>query len=390
MRTSETSSTRAASPMAIKEKNSMIYKAFHDISLSRLGMGNMRLPVQGDKAGAPIDRVRAQEIIDYAMENGVNYYDSAYVYHGGESEEFLGEAMKKYPRESYYLATKFLLSANPDYKAVFEEQLVRLQTDHIDFYLLHAIFDENCQSYLDSGCIEYFLEQKKAGRIRYLGFSSHAGVEALTRIADHHQWDFAQLQLNYFDWQYGTTQEEYKVLEERNIPIMVMEPVRGGRLATLSSEAEGMLKEVHPDWSMASWALRFVKHLPQVQVILSGMSNMEQIRDNIGTFQEPEGLSDEDTKLLMQACEAFRKQVSVPCTACRYCCDGCPMKIDIPAYLDVYNTYKTDGSWALNRMDSIESEGKPADCIGCGACAGHCPQSIRIPEIMSELAELSK
>ncbi len=298
--------------------------------------------------------------------------------------------MKKYPRESYYLATKFLLSANPDYKAVFEEQLVRLQTDHIDFYLLHAIFDENCQSYLDSGCIEYFLEQKKAGRIRYLGFSSHAGVEALTRIADHHQWDFAQLQLNYFDWQYGTTQEEYKVLEERNIPIMVMEPVRGGRLATLSSEAEGMLKEVHPDWSMASWALRFVKHLPQVQVILSGMSNMEQIRDNIGTFQEPEGLSDEDTKLLMQACEAFRKQVSVPCTACRYCCDGCPMKIDIPAYLDVYNTYKTDGSWALNRMDSIESEGKPADCIGCGACAGHCPQSIRIPEIMSELAELSK
>ena len=368
----------------------MIYKAFHDISLSRLGMGNMRLPVQGDKAGAPIDRVRAQEIIDYAMENGVNYYDSAYVYHGGESEEFLGEAMKKYPRESYYLATKFLLSANPDYKAVFEEQLVRLQTDHIDFYLLHAIFDENCQSYLDSGCIEYFLEQKKAGRIRYLGFSSHAGVEALTRIADHHQWDFAQLQLNYFDWQYGTTQEEYKVLEERNIPIMVMEPVRGGRLATLSSEAEGMLKEVHPDWSMAYWALRIVNHLPQVQVILSGMSNMEQIRDNIGTFQEPEGLSDEDTKLLMQACEAFRKQVSVPCTACRYCCDGCPMKIDIPAYLDVYNTYKTDGSWALNRMDSIESEGKPADCIGCGACAGHCPQSIRIPEIMSELAELSK
>ena len=152
----------------------MITKPFQDISLSRLGMGNMRLPVEGGKDGAPIDRARAQEIIDYAMSHGINYYDSAYVYHNGESEKFLGEALKKYPRDSYYLATKFLLFANADYKAVFEEQLQRLQTDHIDFYLLHAIFDNNCQAYLDSGCIEYFLEQKKAGRIRYLGFSSHS------------------------------------------------------------------------------------------------------------------------------------------------------------------------------------------------------------------------
>lgn len=368
----------------------MIYKPFQDISLSRLGMGNMRLPVQGDKAGAPIDRIRAQEIIDYAMENGINYYDSAYVYHGGESEKFLGEAMKKYPRESYCLATKFLFMANPDYKAVFEEQLARLQTDYIDFYLIHALGDDNYQSYLDSGCIEYFLEMKKEGRIRYLGFSSHASVEVLTKMADHHQWDFAQLQLNYFDWKYGSTEKEYKVLEERNIPIMVMEPVRGGRLATLSSEAEEMLKEAHPDWSMASWALRWVKRLPQVQVILSGMSTTGQIQDNIKTFQEPEGLTDADAELLMRACEVFKKQVNVPCTACRYCCDDCPMRIDIPAYLDVYNSYKTDGPWVLNRMDNIESEGKPADCIGCGACAGHCPQNIRIPEIMSELAGLSQ
>lgn len=363
-------------------------KPFQDISLSRLGMGNMRLPVQNDKSGAPIDRVRAQEIIDYAMENGINYYDTAYVYHSGESEKFLGEAMKKYPRESYYLATKFLIFANPDYKAVFEEQLARLQTDYIDFYLIHGINDEITQKYMDSGCIEYFLEQKKAGRIRYLGFSSHAGIGELTRMADYHCWDFAQIQLNYFDWKYGNAAKEYKVLEERNIPIMVMEPVRGGRLATLSGEAEEMLKSAHPDWSMASWALRFVKSLPRVQVILSGMSNMEQIRDNIETFKESDGLTDEDTELLMSACEVFKKAISVPCTSCRYCCDGCPMKIDIPAYLNLYNSYKTDGSWALGRMGSIESEGKPADCIGCGACAGHCPQSIQIPKIMSELAAL--
>ena len=366
----------------------MIQKPFQDISLSRLGMGNMRLPVEGGKDGAPIDRARAQEIIDYAMSHGINYYDSAYDYHNGESEKFLGEALKKYPRDSYYLATKFLLFANADYKAVFEEQLQRLQTDHIDFYLLHAIFDNNCQAYLDSGCIEYFLEQKKAGRIRYLGFSSHSSPETLTKMADHHQWDFAQLQLNYFDWQYGTTAAEYKVLEDRHIPIMVMEPVRGGRLAQLSSEAEAMLKEAHPDWSMASWALRWVKRLPQVQVILSGMSTLEQIKDNVSTFAEPEGLSDADVELLLRAAEAFKKQVSVPCTACRYCCDGCPMEINIPAFLSVYNSYKTDGPWALNQMGGVDSVGKPVDCINCGACTEHCPQSINVPEIMAELAKL--
>ncbi|MCM1049239.1 MAG: aldo/keto reductase [Clostridiales bacterium] len=368
----------------------MIYKPFKDISLSRLGMGNMRLPVQADKAGAPIDRVRAQEIIDYAMANGINYYDSAYVYHSGESEKFLGEAMKKYPRESFYFATKYILSAGPDYKAVFEEQLDRLQTDYIDFYLIHAISDGNYMKYIESGSVDYFLEQQKAGRIRYLGFSSHASVESLAKMADHHQWDFAQLQLNYYDWQYSDTAREYKVLEDRNIPIMVMEPVRGGKLASLSSEAESMLKAAHPDWSMASWAFRWIQRLPQVQVILSGMSNMEQIKNNVATFAEPGALSDEDAELLLKACDVFKNHLNVPCTACRYCCDDCPMKIDIPAYLSLYNKYKTDGEWVLERMSSIESEGKPSDCIGCGACTGHCPQSIKVPDIMSELATLSK
>lgn len=207
-------------------------------------------------------------------------------------------------------------------------------------------------------------------------------------MADHHQWDFTQLQLNYFDWQYGTTAAEYKVLEDRHIPIMVMEPVRGGRLAQLSSEAEAILKEAHPDWSMASWALRWVKRLPQVQVILSGMSTLEQIKDNVSTFAEPEGLSDADVELLLRAAEAFKKQVSVPCTACRYCCDGCPMEINIPAFLSVYNSYKTDGPWALNQMGGVDSVGKPVDCINCGACTEHCPQSINVPEIMAKLAKL--
>lgn len=366
----------------------MEYKKFRDIQLSRLGMGNMRLPVMGNEPSAPIDRVRAQEIIDYAIENGINYFDTAYVYHNGESEKFLGEALKKYPRESYYLATKFFILENPDYKAVFEEQLSRLQTDHVDFYLIHGIFDHTYQQYIDSGCIAWFLEQKKAGRIRYLGFSSHAVPENLEKFVGQNDWDFAQIQLNYFDWNYGSAKQEYEILERHHIPVMVMEPVRGGRLSSLSPAAEEVLKEARPDWSMASWAFHWIKRLPQVQVVLSGMSTMEQIRENVSTFSDGYALTAGDEKDLFYACELFKKQVSVPCTACRYCCDGCPAQIEIPKFLALYNSYKTDGPWALNGYDAVESKGKPGDCIGCGACMEHCPQGIQIPNIMKELAAL--
>jgi len=361
-------------------------KLYKNQPISRLGMGNMRLPVGagGDK---DIDFEKAKEIIDYGMSHGITYYDTAYVYHGGESETFVGEALKEYDRDSYFVATKFNYAANPDYKAVFEEQLAKLQTDHIDFYLLHAVMDANYENYLNCGCIDYFLEQQKAGRIINLGFSSHSSPEILEKFASHHRWDFAQIQLNYFDWLYGTTQEEYAILKNHNIPIVVMEPVRGGRLAELSEEAEALLKAAHPEWSIASWALRFVRTLDQVQVILSGMSNLEQIQDNVATFDDESVLSEADRKVLFEACEVFHKKLVVPCTACRYCTGDCPMEINIPEWLKVYNAYKTDGVWALMRADGVESVGKPGDCIGCGACMGHCPQGINIPEIMSELGE---
>ena len=294
--------------------------------------------------------------------------------------------MKKYPRESYYLATKFLLSANPDYKAVFEEQLVRLQTDHIDFYLLHAIFDENCQSYLDSGCIEDFLEQKKAGRIRYLGFSSHAGVEALTRIADHHQWDFAQLQLNYFDWQYGTTQEEYKVLEERNIPIMVMEPVRGGKLASLPEQHAAKLKALRPEEGIPAWAFRFLQSFEDVAVTLSGMSNFEQMEDNIHTYEEEKPLNKEEMDTLLGIADEMLGKKTLPCTACRYCVTHCPQELDIPALLALYNEHCfTDGGFiAPMALSSYEKEKLPSACVGCRSCEAVCPQQIKISEAMSD------
>ncbi len=360
----------------------MNYKAFHQLSLSRLGMGNMRLPM---KDGA-IDAEKSQEIIDYAMAHGVNYYDTAWVYNDGGSEKFLGPALSKYPRDSFYLATKFNIQATPDPAPVLEEQLRRLCTEHIDFYLIHCVTDGNANAYLESGCIDYFLEQQKKGRIRYLGFSSHASPETLRRFADHHAWDFAQLQINYFDWSFGTAREEYEILQQRNIPIMVMEPVRGGRLAALTPETEAMLLAAHPDWSVASWALRFVQSLPQVQVILSGMSNLEQIQDNVATFSGENGLSEADLALLLEVCQKFRSQVQIPCTACRYCTSGCPAKINIPEFLKLYNTYKVDGPWALHGMKKVESEGQPGDCISCGACTGHCPQNIDVPTLMKELA----
>ena len=215
----------------------MVYSDFNGLSISRLGMGNMRLPIIAGGKDKDIDYEKAQAIIDYAMQNGVNYFDSAYVYHAGESERFAGKALKKYPRESYYITTKYAFFANPDYKAVFAEQLERYQTDCIDFYLIHCLLDNNIEDYLTNGCIDYFLQMKKEGKIKYLGFSSHASVETLKRFADHHKWDFAQIQMNYYDWTYSSAKAEYQVLTERNIPIMVMESVRGGRLANLTSEA---------------------------------------------------------------------------------------------------------------------------------------------------------
>ena len=362
----------------------MEYKALRDLKLSRLGFGNMRLPEEGGR----IDRVKAKEMIDLAMAGGVNYYDTAWVYHGGDSETFLGEALKDYARDSFYVATKFNISADPDYRKVFARQLEKLKTDYIDFYLIHCIMDNNIHPYVDDGAVDYFLEQQRKGRVRYLGFSCHSSVESLRWFADHHQWDFAQLQLNYYDWLYSATPEEYHILEERNIPIMVMEPVRGGKLAKLTPEAEAILREAHPEWSIPSWGFRFVRNLPMVQTILSGMSTLEQVEDNLKTFADDSLFTETDRNQLFRACEIFHKQIRIPCTACRYCCDDCPMQINIPEFLRVYNQYKVDGDWGIKeKFAAVSSEGTPADCVACGACMDHCPQNIQIPDLMGEMSE---
>ena len=369
----------------------MQYKKFKSSAkLSILGMGAMRLPVVGGDQGN-IDYEKAKAIIDRAYQGGVNYYDTAYIYHNGKSEEFLGKALAEYPRESYYVADKFNLQAEPDYKKQFPEQLSRLNMEYIDFYLIHGIQDAWMDQFLECGALRYFDELKKQGKIRNLGFSFHASPDSLRKLLKIYPWDFVQIQLNYLDWYYGDAKELYEILEEAEIPIMIMEPVRGGKLANLTPEAEAILKEADPEASIASWAFRFVMSRPQVQVVLSGMSNLEQMEDNLHIFSETACLTEEEEALVKKAADEFRSKVGVGCTACRYCTPNCPIGLDIPKILSLYNDVKlVNEEWRATFADAMPEGKRPEDCIGCGACTGHCPQSLDVPAVMKEMAEIRK
>ena len=369
----------------------MEHKAFKDgIQLSRLGMGNMRLPVQGDAPNSPIDFEKAQRLIDTAYAAGVNYYDTAYIYHGGKSEVFTGQALKKYPRESYYVADKYNLEANPDYAFEFADQLDRLQLDTIDFYLLHGIADHSADKFLTNGCIDYFNQKKAEGKIRYFGFSFHGSPDTLRRLLAANRWDFVQIQLNYYDWFYGTAKEQYEILDEAGIPIMVMEPAHGGMLAKLNETGSAILAAADPSRSQASWAMRWVMSLPRVQVVLSGMTLDEHMADNLATFNENKPLNEAEWEIVRKAAEAHRASVAVTCTACRYCTPNCPMELDIPRLLAAYNEAKIGGAWRLSSLSGLPEDKRPSACIGCGACMGHCPQTLKIPEYMQEMVEMMK
>ena len=362
----------------------MEYKPYQDISLSRLGMGNMRLPTT--EPGGPIDREKAQAIIDHVIAQGVNYFDTAYMYHGGQSEIFLAEALKKYPRESYYLADKMPSSALQDRKRtpreVFEEQLQKCQVDYFDFYLLHNVSEASVDLFMDEeiGVIPYLLEEKKAGRIRHLGFSSHSTPATLKKFLDKYDFfEFVQIQLNYLDWTLQDAKSQYEIITEYGVPVWVMEPCRGGRLASLTPEADALLKAARPDLSVASWAFRWLQGLDNVQVVLSGMTQMDQAEDNLATFSKLQPLSEEEQKVLAEALDILQKAVFIPCTKCHYC-DGCPKGLDIPKLLHMYNAYRLNpgpgGKFSYQRLPEAE---RADQCIHCGRCIAKCPQHIDIP-----------
>ena len=368
----------------------MHYQEFHGQRISSLGFGALRLPME-EGAKDRIDRAAGQRVIDEAFARGINYFDTAYTYQDGDSERFLGEALSKYPRDSYFLASKFYAAASSDIEGVFEEQLRRLRTDHFDFYLLHGMDENYIGAYMDpeKDYLGYLQRQRAAGRIRYLGFSSHAAPETLARFLHWHDgFDMALIQLNYLDWTVLDAKGQYDLLTAHGIPVWVMEPLKGGRLSTLSPEAAAILKEAAPERSLSSWGFRFLMGLPNVRTVLSGMSTVEQVRENAETFAAPDPLTAREAETLERAAAVFLKDLGVPCSACRYCCATCPAELDIPLLLRGYNERRVSGeSWRVAALDTARGA---ENCLQCGVCRSHCPQKIDIPAVMKELAQGKK
>ena len=384
--------------------------------ISLLGFGLMRLPKRADPNAAPgdndaaarlmnhaleVDYDVATELIDHAMANGINYYDTAYTY--GGSEAFAGYALSRHPRESYYLATKcppWKLKTADDFERIFEEQLKQCKTDYFDFYLVHNFAEETKRSAGNEEHFEHFekikmyeiLQRKKAeGLVRHVGFSFHGTPSLLQKITDMYKWDFAQIQVNYIDWAATDAKAQYEILAQHNLPVSIMEPLRGGALANLNEEAAGMLKQARPDSSVASWGLRYAASLPNVMTVLSGMNAMEQLTDNLATMESFEAVSETEKELLYKAASIFNRSGAIPCTACSYCMP-CPKGVNIPRVFSIYNHARLLKRWAQfdNGYSSLNQTEKASNCVQCGQCVKKCPQHLAIPDYLNEVDEYSK
>lgn len=371
----------------------MIYKDFKGKKLSALGFGAMRLPVKEGKY-SEIDEEAAGEMVDYALENGVNYFDTAWGYHDGESERAMGRLLGRHPRESFYLASKFpgydLANMNK-IEEIFEAQLKKCGVEYFDFYLFHNVCEMNIDAYLDDekfGLYTYLIKQRDAGRIKHLGFSAHGSYFVIKRFLDAYGKDmeFCQLQVNYLDWSFQSAREKVELVEKYGIPVWVMEPLRGGRLASLTEEESAALKAMRPEESIPAWAFRFIQTLPAVKVTLSGMSDFNQVKENIATFSEDKPLSGAEMKELLAMADRMVEKTSLPCTSCRYCTTHCPMQLDIPWLIGLYNEHCFTGGGFIAPMalDSVGEEKKPGVCVGCRRCEQVCPQGIKISEMMSD------
>jgi predicted aldo/keto reductase-like oxidoreductase len=375
-------------------------RKFYGKDISPLGFGLMRLPGVSEKS-LEIDYEAASRLIDHAMANGVNYYDTAYTYVG--SEAFAGHALSKYPRDSYCLATKcppWMVKNTDDFDRIFAESLERCKTDYFDFYLLHNLARESTRA---AGNDEYFekfekvgmydmLKQKKAeGRIRRLGFSFHGTLALFQKLVDKYEWDFAQIQLNYVDWTATDAKSQYEILTERNIPAIIMEPLRGGTLAALNEESAGMLKHARPDASLASWGIRYAASLPNVITVLSGMNTMDQLTDNIATMNSFQPVADLEKELLYKTAAVYNQSGAIACTGCRYCVP-CPEGVNIPRIFSIYNHYRLVNFRIPfdNGYSTLTEREKASGCTRCGQCVEKCPQHLAIPEYMREIDEFAK
>ncbi len=373
----------------------MIYKKFQDIELSALGFGTMRLPVL-DGDNSKIDEEKTFEMFDYAMKNGVNYYDTAWGYHDEMSEIVVGKALKRYPRDSFYVSTKFPgydLSNMPKAEEIFEKQLEKLQMDYFDFYLIHNVNEMNVDAYLDPkfGILDYFVKQKELGRIKHLGFSAHGVIptmEKFFKVYGPHM-EFCQIQLNYVDYFYQDAKGKIDLINKYNIPVWVMEPLRGGKLANVSEVYEKRLTALRGK-PVTEMAFRFLQSIPEVTMTLSGMSDMEQMKANIETYKTDEPLNEAEMKEVCAVAKDMIAEGTVPCTACRYCTSYCTKELDIPRLIGLYNDqmFLKLNFMTLMGLAAIDKAKHPDACVACKKCEQVCPQNIKISEVMKKFADM--
>ena len=356
-------------------------------TVSLLGFGTMRLPVDKDKK---IIQEQVNAMTDAAFEGGVCYFDTAYPYHDQKSEASIGQALKSHPRDSFIIADKMpvpFVETEEDLERIFSIQLERTGLDFFDVYLLHALDNDRFDKAEKLHMYDFLVQKKAEGKIKNIGFSFHDSPEVLQKIVSTHKWDVAQIQLNYIDRDLQRAEEQYQILTDAGIGVLVMEPIRGGYLSNLPTEAHQALAAVHPDWSDSSWALRWVATHPNVRVILSGMSNMEQLKENIHTAETFRKLTPEEEAVIAKALDVFKKNNTVPCTACRYC-QPCPMGVEIPRIFTAWNQYRItkNANNFKSTYSEIPDEAQAHNCVACGACMEQCPQHIQIPDLMTEIA----
>lgn len=365
--------------------------------MKNFGLGGMRLPMLDKTNFRSIDQEQVNKMVDKMLAAGFTYFDTAYPYHNGASETSFGKALvQRYPRESFVLADKmpsFFVEEESQLEKIFSEQLQRTGAGYFDYYLLHNVGAGSYARMNKIGAFDFILNKKKEGYIKHIGFSFHDKAELLDKIlTDHPEVEFVQLQINYLDWESASVQSRlnYETACRHNKPVFVMEPIKGSGLASLPEKAEKQLKEYNPSASCASWALRFAASLPNVKMVLSGMSNIEQVEENIATMTDFKPLNYEERELLNKTVDILNSLNAVACTGCRYCTDTCPKNINIPGYFSVYNAFKLHGYVNFPIMQYVRQahgHGFASECIGCGKCESHCPQHLEIRKYLKEIAE---